>query len=118
MSNISVKWQGSAHTTLVWTFPSICTVEDIYTAGTLSSSMIANEGVNHVDIVLVLSRRVVNQGNLLANLPPQTRRVIVVSKSMSAELLVAALRRARLDAVQVHTVHEASHHLSEAAAGD
>lgn len=121
MSNITVRWSDSTHTTLIWEFPSLCTVDDIYAAGTLSSNMIANQGTDSVNLVLVLSRRGINQGNLIANLPPQTKRIAVVSKAMSAALLVSALNRAHINAVQVHTFHEAANHLSsqgEAAAGD
>lgn len=121
MNNITVRWANPTQTTLLWEFPRHYTVEDIYLAGKQSADMLKTH-VDNIDLVLSMSQRGISTGNLVANLPQQTQRLVVVSRAMSARLLVESLSRTGLDAVQVFNLDEAYTHLknstSAPAAGD
>ena len=112
MSNITVRWADHAQNTLVWEFPRHYTVDDIYSAGSQSADLLRIHP-HEVDLVLSMAQGGISKGNLLANLPRQTQRLVVVSKSMSARLLVESLGQSGLDTVQVHNLNEAYHYLSQ-----
>lgn len=120
MSNIAVNWSGAEHSVLVWTFPTLYTVDDLYAAGQRSREMLAGVEDAGVDLVLVLSGRGPSYGNLVAALPPDVRRLVCVSRSIAVKVLVDSLRAAGMDAKRSMTLNDAFALLSDpqAAAGD